>query len=229
MQQLVLGIHRFRSKVFAGKQELFNKLAKGQNPSALFITCSDSRINPNLVTQTEPGELFVIRNAGNIIPASPETGGELASIEFAIKGLGIQDIIICGHSDCGAMKGVLSRPSIGEGMPHLSSWLRHAQRTKDIMATQYRHLDSDRLLTATVEENVLVQIENLKSHAFIAEALEQERLKIHAWVYKFETGQVFYYDPLLQQYLLFSEEDSPSPTLSHIPHPSSVDVSKELT
>ncbi len=226
MQKLVLGIHKFRSKVFATKKDLFHKLAKGQHPSALFITCSDSRINPNLVTQTEPGDLFVIRNAGNIIPAYPETGGELASIEFAVKGLQIQDIIICGHSDCGAMKGVLSRPQPSLGMPHLSTWLRHADRTQEIMSTQYRHLEGDRLLTATVEENVLVQIENLKSHAFIKEALDEDRLKIHAWVYKFETGQVFYYDPFLQQYQLLSEDTEPCPTL---PHPESMEAAKEVS
>lgn len=218
MQKLVSGIHQFRKEVFAKKRELFTKLALGQEPTALFITCSDSRINPNLVTQTEPGELFVIRNAGNIIPASPATGGELATIEFAIKGLGIRDIILCGHSDCGAMKGVVANKVGLAHMPHLSSWLSHAERTRAIMEAQYQHLEGDKLLTATVEENVLVQIENLATHDFIAEALAEGRLKIHAWVYKFETGQVFYYHPEEQQYLLLEEHQDITPALPHSAH-----------
>jgi carbonic anhydrase len=155
---------------------------------------------PNLVTQTEPGELFVVRNAGNIIPAAPEGGGEVASIEFAVKSLKIRDIIICGHSDCGAMKGVLNPATLGNQLPHLKSWLSHAQRTGEIMKTQYRHLSGQPLVTATVGENVLVQVENLKTHAFIQEAIDQQDLAIHGWVYKFETGEVFNYDTTDGQY-----------------------------
>lgn len=209
MQKLVKGIHHFRTKVFASKKDLFKKLVKGQTPTALFLTCSDSRINPNLLTQTEPGELFVIRNAGNIVAAPPATGGEIASIEFAIKGLGIRDIIICGHSECGAMKGLLE--GVDHELPHLCQWLKHAARTRNIMHEQYQHLSGKALLTATVEENVLVQIENLKNHAFVREAMEHHGLQFHAWVYKFETGQVFNYDPTEQQYLSLHENSVLTP------------------
>src|SRR5688500_4044542 len=105
MQKLVDGLHRFQSEVFASQRTTFERLATGQSPEVLFITCSDSRIVPNLMTSTDPGDLFIIRNAGNIIPPySPASGGEQASIEFAVAGLGVQHIVVCGHSHCGAMK-----------------------------------------------------------------------------------------------------------------------------
>ena len=111
MQKLIQGIHHFQSNLFSPQRELFERLAGGQHPDALFITCSDSRISPNLITQTEPGELFIVRNAGNIVPPyGAANGGEGATIEFALVGLGIQDIIVCGHSHCGAMKGLQRSP-----------------------------------------------------------------------------------------------------------------------
>lgn len=194
MQKLISGIHNFQQNVFRRKAKLFKQLAGGQEPTVLFLTCSDSRVNPNLVTQTDPGEIFVVRNAGNIIPAAPDGGGEIASIEFAVNSLKVKDIIICGHSDCGAMKGVLYPESLGNKLPKLKSWLKHARRTDDIMKTQYRHLSGKALVSATVEENVLVQVENLKTHDFIQDAINQGEVAIHGWVYKFETGEVFFYD-----------------------------------
>src|SRR5947209_1011259 len=109
MQKLVEGVHHFQANIFSPQRELFERLADGQSPVALFITCSDSRINPNLLTQTEPGELFILRNAGNLVPpygAGP--GGEAATVEFATAALGIRDIIVCGHSHCGAMRALLA-------------------------------------------------------------------------------------------------------------------------
>lgn len=201
MQKLILGIHHFQDHVFRAKKELFGRLAQGQTPAALFITCSDSRINPNLVTQTEPGDLFVVRNAGNIVPQAPDCGGEVASIEYAIKVLKIQDIIICGHSDCGAMKGLLDLDSVKADMPAVGHWLCHARRTLDIINDQYSHLQGHERLMATIEENVVVQIENLKTHPLVEEKLASGDLKLHGWVYKFETGQVFSYDLESGQFL----------------------------
>jgi hypothetical protein len=106
MQKLITGVHDFQNRVFDKHRELFERLSQGQNPEALFITCSDSRINPNMITQTEPGDLFILRNAGNIVPPFGATnGGEAGTIEFAVSALGVRDIIVCGHSLCGAMKG----------------------------------------------------------------------------------------------------------------------------
>jgi carbonic anhydrase len=217
MQKLVDGIHQFQSNEFRKQKALFQKLAGGQSPTAVFVTCSDSRVNPNLVTQTEPGEIFVIRNAGNIIPSAPDSGGEVATLEFAVKSLKIKDIIICGHSDCGAMKGVLNPTSLGNSLPNLKKWLSHAHRTSEIMAGQYRHLSGKQLLSATVEENVLVQIENLITHKFIKDALREGDLAIHGWVYKFETGEIFYFDPADGQYHLLSIQNGFCPVYPNAP------------
>ena len=196
MQNLVRGIHQFQNGVFSSKQRLFEGLVDGQHPLALFITCSDSRINPNLLTQTEPGELFILRNAGNIVPPyGAVEGGEAATIEYAVSVLGVKDIVICGHSHCGAMGGLLDQPQL-EKLPAVRSWLSHAESTHRIIEENYSHItDPTARLTATVEENVLVQLENLRTHPTVAAALGRQALNLHGWVYKFETGQVFGYDP----------------------------------
>jgi carbonic anhydrase len=201
MQKLVEGIHRFQDHIFAQQQRLFQRLADGQNPQALFITCSDSRIDPNLLTQTEPGELFILRNAGNIVPPyGPHGGGEAATIEYAVAVLGVQDIIVCGHSHCGAMSGLLHPEQISE-LPAVKSWLAHAEATARIMKENYDHITEPRArLTATVEENVLVQLENLRTHPCVLAAMSRRQIKVHGWVYKFETGQVFGYDPSAGQF-----------------------------
>ncbi len=119
MKSLVQGVRRFRTEVFAQQREYFKKLAAGQHPQALFITCSDSRVVPNIITQTAPGELFVLRNAGNIVPPPGMTaGGEAATIEFAVEHLNVEHIIVCGHTQCGAMKALVN-PEIADGMPAL--------------------------------------------------------------------------------------------------------------
>jgi carbonic anhydrase len=202
MQRLVQGVHHFQATVFSSHRELFERLAGGQNPDALFITCSDSRINPNLITQTEPGELFILRNAGNLVPPfGASNGGEGATIEFAIVGLGIQDIIVCGHSHCGAMKALLDPEGLADSMPLLHRWLRHAEATRRIVCEKYPSLAKQDLLNVTIQENVLVQLENLRSHPAVAAGLARGVLKLHAWVYKIETGQVFAYDPQQGQFL----------------------------
>lgn len=214
MQKLISGIHHFQTHVFRAKKGLFGQLAKGQKPAALFLTCSDSRINPNLLTQTDPGDLFVVRNAGNIVPPCPETGGEIATIEFAIKALGIRDIIVCGHSDCGAVKGLLDPSLCGEGdagMPAVAGWLKHARRTVDIIETEYRHLDGPARLMAAIEENVIVQIENLRTHPMIEDRLQSGEVKLHGWMYKFETGKVFSYDAPSGQFLPMGNVDDVLP------------------
>ena len=205
MQKLVLGIHHFQRNIFSSQRELFERLAKEQNPEALFITCSDSRINPNLLTQTEPGDLFILRNAGNIIPPyGAANGGEGATIEFAVAALGIRDIIVCGHSRCGAMKALLNPEELHD-LPAVKSWLGHAEATRRIIREKYEHLSGEALLTATIEENVLVQLENLRTHPAVAAGLAQDRLKLHGWVYKLETGQVFCYEPERGQFVPLTE------------------------
>lgn len=206
MQKLIEGLHHFRNEVFANRKEFYEKLAKGQSPEVLFITCSDSRINPHLLTGTEPGDLFIVRNAGNIVPPhSANAGGEEATIEFGVAALGVKHIIVCGHSSCGAMKGLLNPESL-ETLPAVRSFLQHAEATRRIISENYKHLEGEAKITATVEENVLVQLENLRTHPAVAARLARGELSLHAWVYKLETGAVFAYDATTQQYQPMGEK-----------------------
>jgi carbonic anhydrase len=202
MQKLVEGIHQFQTDIFSSKQRLFERLVEGQHPLALFITCSDSRIDPSLLTQTEPGELFILRNAGNIVPPyGTMNAGEAATIEFAVRALEVKDIVICGHSHCGAMSGLLAPEKLVD-LPAVRSWLSYADSTHRIMRENYEHItDANARLTATVEENVLVQLEHLRTHPSVAAALGRKEIHLHAWVYKFESGQVFAYAPDQEQYV----------------------------
>ncbi|MBM3995503.1 MAG: carbonic anhydrase [Planctomycetes bacterium] len=209
MQKLIAGIHHFQANLFSSQRELFERLAHEQFPDALFITCSDSRINPNLITNTNPGDLFILRNAGNIIPAhGAANGGEGATIEFAVVGLGIRDIVVCGHSNCGAMKGLLS-PEILKEMPAVEAWLSHAEATRRVVQLKYPNLDVDARLNVTVQENVLIQLENLRTHPAVAAAVSSATLKLHGWVYKIETGQIFAYDPSTGQFAPITDHAPP--------------------
>lgn len=142
------------------------------------------------MTQTPPGELFIKRNAGNIVPPyGAISGGEAATIEFAVGGLGVKDIVICRHLHCGAMNGLLAPEKLSD-LPMVGSWPSYADSTQRIMQENYQHItDGNARLTATVEENVLVQFENLRTHPSVAAALARNQINLHAWVYKFETGQ----------------------------------------
>jgi carbonic anhydrase len=200
MQRLIEGIHEFQRDHFRPLQQLFEELSAGQSPETLFITCSDSRIVPTLLTQTRPGELFLVRNAGNLVPPhGAGSGGEGATVEYAVAALGVRDVIVCGHSHCGAMKALLA-PEQLEGLPTVAAWLQHAETTRRIMRENYRHLDGQALLTATVEENVLVQLEHLRTLPSVAARLRRGDLHLHGWVYKIETGEVFAYDAAAGQF-----------------------------
>lgn len=201
MQKLIEGLHHFQQSVFGSQQELFARLSEGQHPETLFITCSDSRINPNLLTQTQPGDLFILRNAGNLVPPySPSAGGEAATIEFAVKGLAVRDVIVCGHSHCGAMDGMLNPEKIRD-FPALNRWLEHAEATRRIVREVYPSRDAADLLNISIQENVLAQMENLRTHPCVAAALAKGSLRIHGWVYKIETGEIFGYVPEARQFL----------------------------
>lgn len=211
MQKLVQGVHSFQRGIFGSQRQFFEKLATGQSPMALFITCSDSRILPNLITQTQPGELFILRNAGNIVPphGAASSSGEAATIEFAIEVLGVPDIIVCGHSHCGAMKALIGGDAALRDMPATRAWLNHAEATRRIIRDKYQHLEGAALLTVCVEENVLVQLENLRTHPAVAAGLSKRSINLHGWVYKIETGEVFAFDPEHGQYLPLSDRGIP--------------------
>lgn len=217
MQKLIEGLHQFQTSIFSSQRELFERLAQGQKPDALFITCSDSRINPNLITQTNPGELFILRNAGNIIPPfGAANGGEGATVEYAVAVLGVKDIIVCGHSHCGAMQALLEPDGLTD-LPQVGAWLSHAEATRRIMKENYGHLSGAARVTATVEENVLIQLENLRTHPAVAARLSRGELNLHGWVYKIETGEVFAYDPGQGQFLPLVESVPTYTTLTPTP------------
>ena len=205
MLKLIKGLHHFQSEIFLSQKALFERLAMGQSPDALFITCADSRINPNLITQTSPGDLFILRNAGNIIPPyGAANGGEGATIEFAVAALGVKDIIVCGHSHCGAMKGLLN-PDTLKDLPSVAAWLGHAEATRRTVRENYKDLDEEQLLNVTTQENVLAQLENLRTHPSVAARLAGGLLNLHAWSYKLETGEVFSYQHEEGQFLRLTE------------------------
>jgi carbonic anhydrase len=200
MQELIDGIHQFQSGSFLPLKTLFERLAHGQHPETLFITCSDSRIDPNLLTNSKPGTLFVLRNAGNIIPPHGSgAGGEAATIEFAVSVLGVKDIIVCGHSHCGAMQELLT-PRAAKSLPDVSAWLSHAETTRRIVQDNYSQLQGEALLNATIEENVLVQLENLRTLPAVGSRSVRGDLHLHGWVYEIETGEVFAYDVEIGQF-----------------------------
>lgn len=205
MKTLVDGVKKFQSEVFAAKKDLFQRLALGQHPRALFITCSDSRIDPSLLTQTNPGELFILRNAGNIVPGyGSQIGGTTATIEYAIGILDVKNVIVCGHTDCAVMKGVLD-PSQAKGLPSLKEWLLQAEAVRQIIRENYAHLKGDELLVRTIQENVRVQLAHLQTHPLIAARLRREAITLHGWVYSIPTGQVWAYDGHLEQFVSLAE------------------------
>jgi carbonic anhydrase len=203
MKKLLDGLQKFQAGYFSSHKELFEQLAHGQHPRILFITCSDSRIDPNLITQAQVGELFVIRNAGNIIPPfGAANGGEGASIEYAIEALGIEQIIVCGHSHCGAMKGLLKLNILQEKMPLVYDWLKHAEATRRLVEDNYSHyVEGEELLELTIAENVLNQLDNLQTYPTIRSKQHQQKLSLHGWIYRIETGEVLAYDPLLHDFV----------------------------
>lgn len=194
IQSIVQGVQNFQQRRFSEHRDLFERLTHGQRPRALFVTCSDSRIDPNLVTHSKPGDLFIIRNAGNIVPPYGATnGGEEATIEYALMVLEVGEIIVCGHSHCGAMQG-LAAPDGVQGLPAVSRWLEHAQAARLIAQDQHPDLEGEPLVVETGRANVLVQLNNLRTHPSVALRLAQGRLRLHAWVYTFETGEILHYE-----------------------------------
>ena len=182
------GVSRFQRDVYPKNRDLFERLAVGQRPGALFITCADSRIDPCLLTQTVPGELFICRVIGNIVPPYPDSlGGVSATIEYAVGVLRVPDVIICGHTDCGVIKGALA-PDALSSFAAVWNWLRYAN-------VQHRQAHpSPELLLATTEENVVTQLKNLRSHPAVANRLREGDLSLHGWVYHIGAGGVTIYD-----------------------------------
>ena len=188
VEKFLGGVSRFQKDVYPEHQDLFETLAKGQRPEALFITCADSRIDPCLLTQTKPGELFICRVIGNIVPPYPDAiGGVSATIEYAVGVLRVPEVIVCGHTDCGVMKGALNPNALGD-FPNVAAWLRWAN-------VKHRTADpTPEFLLALTEDNVVAQLKNLRSHPAVAARMEQGDLALHGWVYHIGPGAVTIYD-----------------------------------
>jgi carbonic anhydrase len=201
MEKLVRGIHQFQTTAFSAHRELFETLAKGQRPETLLITCSDSRIAPELLMQAQPGDLFVLRNAGNLIPPyGAANGGEGATVEYAITALGVKHALVMGHTNCGAMKGLLDPGSLRD-MPLVTEWLKHAAATRHVVDECYPDVKGVDLLNAAIKENVLVQLDNLRTYPKVAALMAKGELSLHGWIYEIESGQILAYDPQVSHFV----------------------------
>ncbi len=200
MRHLLAGVSRFRRNIFQPQREFYERLAREQRPTAMFITCSDARVDPHTLTQSQPGELFVLRNAGNVVPTyGTMAGGEAATIEFAVGVLGVVDIIVCGHSDCGAVKTALA-PKPPESLPCLRAWLSHFDDARRIAQRCSHEGRGDDMIDAAIEENVLVQLSRLQTFPSVAAAQRAGRLALHGWVYDIGGGQVRVFDHRLHRF-----------------------------
>jgi carbonic anhydrase len=205
MQRLIEGVHKFRSGEFGNYRKLFRKLSReGQNPHTLFITCSDSRVLAELITHSQPGDLFVVKNVGNIVPPASvrgDTNSTAAAIEFAVENLRVNDIVICGHSQCGAMAALLAENPAGAATPHLRDWLNLAAPVLEILKKNYSHLrETHARENAAAEENVLFGLDNLHSYPCVQERLADGSLRLHGWFFKIATAELFAYDPETRQF-----------------------------
>lgn len=189
------GVARFQGDVFPQQQKLFQALARdGQKPKTLMISCADSRVVPELITQSGPGELFVCRNAGNIVPPfAMKNGGVSSAVEYAVVALGVSDIIVCGHSDCGAMKAFFN-PEALETMPNVKAWLAHAEPAHEVVRTCCGHMGADEQVQALALENIRIQLVHLQNHPSVAAGLAAGRLSLHGWFFDIESGRILALD-----------------------------------
>ncbi len=194
MPKFAAGVVKFQSEVFPAKKAMFEELSLGQAPEAAFITCSDSRIETAMITQTGPGELFICRNAGNIVPPhSHHTGGMTASIEFAVAALKVPHIVVCGHTECGAMKGAINPEGL-DALPHVREWLGYSKAAVDVVNEMGKELGETARMQMLLEQNVILQLQHLRTHPAVAVRLATGELQLHGWVYDIKTGEVWAYD-----------------------------------
>ena len=207
MQRLIEGHKRFLKDVFPARRSQFHLLAESQAPEYLFITCSDSRIVPDMILGTGPGDLFISRNAGNVIPVtSTDIDGTTATIEYAVEVLKVKYAIVCGHSDCGAMKAALNRQGL-EKLPKASRWLRHVEAAfthrQPLNPADGEHAE----LAALIRGNVVAQLMNLKQQPAVAKAVAHGDLTVRGWFYDILSGRIEEYDETARRFAPFSEVD----------------------
>jgi carbonic anhydrase len=195
LARITRGVAKFQAEVYPGQRQLFERLKHRQEPIAMFFTCADSRILPNVLLQAGPGEIFTERTPGNIVPKySEHVGGITASVEYAILVLHVPLIIVCGHTDCGVVK-ALAEPELANGMPALQSWMRHSLQSRERLIREHPRVTEEQRLQLLTEYNVLTQLENLKSHPTVASQLLNGQLEIRGWIYSIGDGSVWEADP----------------------------------
>jgi carbonic anhydrase len=201
LAKLIQGHRRFHRDIFPGKREQFHLLAEMQAPEWLFITCSDSRVVPDLILQTGPGDLFITRNAGNVVPVTTgDVDGVTATIEYAVEVLHVKHAILCGHSDCGALKAALNRKSL-EKLPKASRWLHHVEGAFSHRQPLRPEEGEQAELSSIIRGNVVAQLANLRAQPSVARALAHGALQVHGWYYDILTGRIEQYDEQQRKFL----------------------------
>jgi carbonic anhydrase len=203
--KIIQGVKNFQQNVYPQKQPLFKALAKVQDPKVLFITCSDSRIDPAMITQTEPGDMFLIHNAGNIVPPHGAAyGGTGASIEYAVSVLNVEHIIVCGHSSCGAMSALMNEGALN-GLPAIKHWLSFAESTKAILEVEAQQMDEEARIEHCIRMNIPVQMAHLRTLPSVTAKLAQNKISLHGWVYYIDSGEIEVYNPENNTFIPFDE------------------------
>ncbi len=201
MERLIEGHKKFLAEVFPQRRHQFHLLAESQAPEWLFITCSDSRVLPELFLGTGPGDLFITRNAGNVVPhSSHDVDGVTATIEYAVEVLKVKQAILCGHSDCGAMKAALARTGL-EKLPKASRWLHHVEAAFSHRQPLNPADGANAELASLIRGNVVAQLLNLKTQPAVVHAMSEGRLTVHGWYYDILTGRIEQYDQRIRRFL----------------------------
>ncbi len=206
-EKLLAGVRCFRHEVYPKNRERYEQaMRQAQAPHTLVITCADSRIDPELLTQSGPGDIFVSRNIGNLVPAYGQVlGGVSSVIEYAVLALGVSQIVICGHTDCGAMKGLLHRDKL-VNMPTVNHWLQNAEAALSVVEAKDTASNEHDKLCQLIDENVLLQLNHLRTHPSVAGKIAQGKLAVYGWVYDIGSGHVNIYDPTANRFVPYGDE-----------------------
>lgn len=213
MDRLYKGIKKFQREHYSSNKEFFESIGDGQSPDTLFITCSDSRVDPNLITNSRPGELFIVKNVGNIVPTetTPWKKTSIATaIEYALNVLKVQYIVVCGHSDCGAMKALTMDLREFHDMPNLRDWLDTVSNSKEMLTSLDTDTSFTERLKKTTRRHIVTQIENLKTYPIVYKAVKEGKVSLYGWYYDIPTGTVHIYNEKKDEFesIAVSEDDS---------------------
>jgi carbonic anhydrase len=216
VQDLIGRVLSFEQQTFPNQHALYAKLAtEGQSPKALMISCADSRIVPEHIMQAEPGDLFVCRNAGNIVPPfATQNGGVSSTVEYAVVALGVRDIIVCGHSDCGAMKALIHEDALAP-MPNVAAWLKHSHAAQKVARESYPDMsDQERVRTVSLE-NVVAQLAHLRTHPSVAAGIARGEIALHGWFVDIHAGVILGLDGATGRFLPMREGEPMPVALPH--------------